>query len=349
LLEAAMSLRARAIRLAAGIALLAMGFGAADVLAASTASAKGWTITLLPGIGNDSAIARAVNDRGDIVGESSPVDPSTGLSAPPRATLWVNGVPQDLGNGEAFDVNARGTIAGTHFPGGESLWEDGQWHALGVGTPGFPLFVNKFDLVASSFPFVGGVPHAFTFSSGGVLTDLGTLGGTESQSLAINDHGAVVGYSQTAGNAALHPFLYDNGVMTDLGTMGHQQGKAVAINSHGVVVGYVSDQFDGAPVAFIDDGAMRPLIPGGDCCSVALGINDHGDAVGVMNGLSGFLLQDGTLTMVDQIPAVRAAGWTRLLPEAINNRGWIVGMGLIGGPVPAGRIPWRAFLLKPDR
>jgi probable HAF family extracellular repeat protein len=340
-----MSTSAHPIRFVTRIALFLSSLAAAAVLAASP---RDWTITLLPGIGNDSAIARAVNDRGDIVGDSSPIDPSTGLSAPPRATLWVNGVPQDLGNGEAFDVSSRGTIAGTHFPGGESLWEDGQWRALGVGTPGFPLFVNKFDVVASSFPFVGGVPHAYTFSSG-VVTDLGTLGGTESQSLAINDHGAVAGFSQTTGDAAIHPFLYERGVMTDLGTMGRQQGKAADVNDHGVVVGYVSDRFDGAPVAFIDDGVMRPLLPGGGCCSIALGINDHGDAVGVMNGVSGFLLEDGVVTMLDQLPAVRAAGWTRLLPEAINNRGWIVGMGLIGGPVPAGRVPWRAFLLKRDR
>jgi hypothetical protein len=68
-----------------------------------------------------------------------------------------------------------------------------------------------------------------------------------------------------------------------------------------VIVGYVSDRFDGFPVAFIDDGVMRPLLPGGACCSV---------------------------------------------PAAINDRGWIVGMGLTSAPVPEGRLPWRAFLLK---
>ena len=319
-----------------------LSLGAAAALAVP--APKDWTITLLPGVGNDAAIARAVNDRGDIVGDSYPLTP-TGASGAPRATLWVNGVAQDLGNGDAFDVNQGGTIAGTHFPGGESLWSDGQWSALGVGLAGFPLYVNNSNIVASSYPYSGD-PHAYTWNAG-VVTDLGTLGGTESQSAAINARGEVVGYSQTTGNAALHPFLYESGSMKDLGTLGRQQGKALAINNGGVVVGYVSDRFDGAPMAFVDDGVMRPLFAAGACCSIASAINDRGDVVGTINGQSGFLVQSGVVTMLDQLPAVRAAGWTRLLPAGINNRGWIVGMGLLAAPVPQGRVPWRAFVLKP--
>jgi uncharacterized membrane protein len=135
--------------------------------------------------------------------------------------------------------------------------------------------------------------------------------------------------------------------MKDLGTLGRAQGKAVAINSSGVVVGYVSGQNDAAPVAFVDDGIMRPLFAGGACCSIASAINDRGDVVGVIDGQHGFLVENGRLTMLDQLPAVRAAGWTRLLPEGINNRGWIVGMGMLSTPAAPGRVPWRAFVLKP--
>src|SRR3982750_596794 len=116
-------------RIRTALAALTLAIGASTALAAP----KDWTITLLPGVGNDAAIATAVNERGDVVGDSYPVDPATGGSGAPRATLWTNGVPQDLGNGDAFDVNAGGTIAGTHFPGGESLWTNGQWAGVGVG------------------------------------------------------------------------------------------------------------------------------------------------------------------------------------------------------------------------
>ncbi len=69
------------------------------------------------------------------------------------------------------------------------------------------------------------------------MNDLGTLGGTDSVANAINDHGAVVGFSNVASDAATHAFLYSHGKMTDLGTLGGRDSEAAAINDQGVVVG----------------------------------------------------------------------------------------------------------------
>jgi probable HAF family extracellular repeat protein len=324
--------------LASRIAIFLFTFAA---FAAFADSSKAWTITQLPtlGAGGD---AMAVNNRGDIVGDSVVFD-SAANTFRLRTTRWRAGVPEDLGNGEAFDVNEHGTIAGTHFPGGEALFRDGVWTQLGVGTPGFPLFVNDHDVVASSFPFIG-VQHAYTFRDG-VVTDLGTLGGTESQSSAINDRGDVVGFSRTAGDASIHPFLYRDGVMRDLGTLGRAQGHAVDVNNHGVVVGYVSDVFDGFPVAFIFDRTMRTLLPGGPCCMFPSAINDRGDVVGSIDGLGAFLLEDGKLTRLDQLPAVKAT-WRQILPTDINDRGWIVGRGILNRPLAPGEWPFKPFLLR---
>ena len=54
------------------------------------------------------------------------------------------------------------------------------------------------------------------------LTDLGTLGGTYSQAVAINEAGQVIGNSSyLADDADLqHAFVWQGGVMTDLGTLG---------------------------------------------------------------------------------------------------------------------------------
>lgn len=47
------------------------------------------------------------------------------------------------------------------------------------------------------------------------MTDLGTLGGTETYPSDINDSGQIVGYSDTAAGAH-HGFLYSTGTMIDL-------------------------------------------------------------------------------------------------------------------------------------
>ena len=68
------------------------------------------------------------------------------------------------------------------------------------------------------------------------VTDLGTLGGTFSSALAVNDLGQVVGLSMTAAKES-HAFLWEAGTMTDLGTLGGSEARAVAVNDLGQVVG----------------------------------------------------------------------------------------------------------------
>lgn len=310
---------------------------------AAAAPAKEWSITSLTPSPLVGSAAEGVNNRGDIVGWSSAYNSATGAASPPRTMLWQNGFIQDLGHGMTFAVNDRGTIGGS-IPGGVALWRDGEWFSLGI-PGGVPFTLNKFEAVAGS-TFIGSSGRAFVYEDG-VMRMLGTLGGSESFSQAINDRGQVVGYSRVAGDTAIHGFLYEAGVMKDLGTLpGAIDSHAVDINNRGVVVGYASSNFGGNPVAFVYDGALRTLLPGGGCCTVPTAINDHGAVVGVHNG-NGFLYEDGVLTRLGDIPAVRAAGWTQLIPMDMNDRGWIVGMGLTNAPVPPGGYPFKAFLLKP--
>jgi len=113
----------------------------------------------------------------------------------------------------------------------------------------------------------------------------------------------------------------------------------------GVVVGEAWDVNNFA-LPFIYDGAMR-LLFNAPLGTKAWALNDHGDVVGTYAGTQSFLYQDGAVTLLEQLPEVKAAGWVQLIPTSINDRGWIVGMGRTSAPVPPGHMPWKAFLLRP--
>ena len=69
--------------------------------------------------------------------------------------------------------------------------------------------------------FVAALAQSSRAAAAPVAVDLGTLGGSYSEALAVNDSGQVVGYGYTAGNAAYHAFSWtQSGGMVDLGTLG---------------------------------------------------------------------------------------------------------------------------------
>ena len=69
------------------------------------------------------------------------------------------------------------------------------------------------------------------------MTDLGTLGGTNSNAYGINDSGQVVGMPTPPATPLQHAFLYSGSTMTDLGTLGGTISSATGINASGQVVG----------------------------------------------------------------------------------------------------------------
>jgi probable HAF family extracellular repeat protein len=90
----------------------------------------------------------------------------------------------------------------------------------------------------------------------GVMTDLGTLGGSDtlpySQALNVNDRDEVVGFSETSTSDPLGenfcgdslvclPFVWRAGVMTPLPTLGGNNGQAVDINNRGQVLGFAEN------------------------------------------------------------------------------------------------------------
>jgi probable HAF family extracellular repeat protein len=316
-----------------------------QVPAALAAPAAKWTIVELGALGSRGSIPLAINNRGDVAGYSAATVPGLGFE-PFHAFLWQNGVLQDLGRdlgnpaGSAFSsiraLNDRGTLAGQH-PEGAAVWKDGAWSVLPFD--GWVEDINKSDIVVGIY-WTGSAAHAFSYRDG-VLHDLGTLGGDDSTAVAVNDRGIIAGTSRMADGLTLHAFTWRAGVMQDLGALNGTSSTASDINSHGVVVG---DSFaDGTAVAFIHDGAgpMRRLLDL-DVPHHPVAINDRGAVIGVTDTNS-FLYEDGVLTLLESIPEVKAAGWTRLYVTDINDRGWITGWGW----KPDGPVDGVGFVLMP--
>src|SRR6185295_18663311 len=144
--------------------------------------------------------------------------------------------------------------------------------------------LNNADTVVGESSTPDWQTHAFAYS-GGVMTDLGTLGGTYSSASSLNELGQVVGIATTANDQETHGFIFTGGAMTDLGTFGGTYTTPLAINNVGQVVGYSGTQ-TGTSHAFLwKDGTivdLNTLLPpnsGWELLSAQL-VSDGGQIVG---------------------------------------------------------------------
>ena len=280
----------------------------------------GTTMTDLGTFGGQTGAAIGVNTGGRVCGSAQTA------TSEQRPFIWTQATntKADLGtpgtSAAAYDINDSNQVVGqweiAQLQDRAFIWTQatGMQHITAPwGTPIAAYAVNNAGHTVGTAQTPTGASHAF-LSSGGVVTDLGTLGGTNSFAYDLNETGVVVGAAYIPSPNASSPFhafrWTSAGGMQDLGTLGGTRSIAYGVNASGHIVGY----------AEIPAGVKHAFIWTDDNSN---GAPDAGE----LKDLN--VLAPGT-------------GWTFLEARAINDRGQIVGTGTN----PSGQT--RAFLLTPS-
>jgi len=200
---------------------------------------EGTGMTDLGTLGGAYGGAQAINNNGQIIGQSS-------ISADPGA---CNGFPDNN------DLNCHGF-----------LWNQGKLIDLTTssigGSPEFLAAINDEGEIIGWGVFPSSPLEAFVWRKG-VATDLGHLDGCFSFTHSINSLGQIVGAAISCDGNSLRAFLWEQGSMVDLNTLVPPESDlqlidATGINDRGEIVG------DGVPSGtstnrFVDRGFL--LIP----------------------------------------------------------------------------------------
>jgi probable HAF family extracellular repeat protein len=275
---------------------------------------------------NDLFCSYAINNSGQIAGNS-----------PSGAFLWDNGQKTYLGVEGVSDINDLGQILYSR-----AIWQNG------VIISEF-FFQNTFEInnsgqfVGAGYPS-GPNPRASIFDNGSVTNVATAFEGRGSYhpsfAFGINDVGQVVGKAYDT-NGQWHGFIWDNGVTTDLYNV-----SPVSINNKSQIVGTATASNGNYQAFLYENGLNSDLgtLDGGNY-SIALEINDLGQAVGKSKTATGqdhAFLWDKIAGMVDLNTLTNSIDdWTLSAATDINEKGQIVGYGLLNGES-------HGFLLNPS-
>ena len=159
------------------------------------------------------------------------------------------------------------------------------------------LAINDSNIAVGWAQLIGSsTQHACFWNAAQQITDLGTLGGANSQANGINSIGQIVGSSETgktdaSGNPIVHAFLWGSIVgMQNLTPLpGGTNCFATGINASASIVGYSENGKTDASGNLIvhaviwQNGVITDLGTLGGDNSQALGVNDSGQIVGWAN------------------------------------------------------------------
>jgi probable HAF family extracellular repeat protein len=137
-------------------------------------------------------------------------------------------------------------VVGYYFPNGAAntlgfLWTQANGFQS-LGGPGTLAFaINDSQTIVGQSLFANGNAHAYSWTQTAGVTDLGTLGGSESSALSVNNKGWIVGTSLTTSTKnLLHGFLWTPSAgmldfMTVAGLSPAVEPYSVQVNDFGVI------------------------------------------------------------------------------------------------------------------
>lgn len=276
-----------------------------------------------------------INNLGQVSGwVNSPVGPQASLY---NGTTWtVIGSP--AGRSFANGINDAGHLVGT-FGNDEERAFNFNGTAFSELTPGASRgsAINNAGQMVGTTVGADGSERGFIYGSNGV-TDLsaGAPPGTNSEALALNSHGQVVGAMWDGEGGQKHAFSYVNGVMTDLsGGMGGFS-TATGVNDSGQIIMTVDLGGPGTRNSYLYvNGVMTNLGSLGVSDTYAADINGAGIVVGTgatadFGGTSGFIWRDGVMTDLNAL-INPDSGWTIVSAAGINDRNQIAAFGCRDG------------------
>ena len=287
---------------------------------------------------------------------------------PEGGTVWIGTLGGTCGSGAA--VNVGGQVVGTACTTGDAAFHAFSWTQEGGmvdlgtlgGTYSWGVALNtRGEMVGQSYVTGDVEVHATLWQPSGArcrqgpcpkftVTDLGTLGGTNSGAVAVNERGQVVGSSSMA-DGSVHAFSWTKkGGMVDLGTVGGTNSAATLVNNSGQVAGSSDTAQGGHAFSWTKNGGMVDLGTVGGTSSGPVAISDTGQVVGLSSTAGEAATHAFSWTkkggMVD---LGTLEGGTDSYASAVNGRGWVVG----GSNLPPGygehavlweteRTPWCA-------
>ncbi|MES2037008.1 MAG: hypothetical protein V4495_04165 [Pseudomonadota bacterium] len=315
-----------------------------------------YTYADLSTFGGHHSCVHAVNNYGQMIGSDTKNEPGSSHQYGVQTTyaaLWDNSyyVPKTSLLAEvdshAYGINNLSTIVGSSvkeidgsFQVIATVWQDGHTNYLASLSNGQYKSIarainDKGVIVGESFTADIWYAHHATLWDGKGVTDLGTLGGADSDALAINNEGLVAGWASGSDpEDYMHPVMWKDGKIINLSPAHH--GAANSVNDNGLVVGYILDDEMYAHPTLWNNQKETVLQSAAGSFTYTSAINNKNQIVGseiTADGQFHALLwntPDSAPIDLNQFldKSQRDAGWTLANATDINDKGWIVGSAM---------------------